>query len=145
MKVEQKLQIDVIKGNRMHYRKYGDLTLITDGYIGVYLKNNELKIDLSKMQEITNGFDTLSPSEMQKKYQDAKETNHAISLSYGFAILVKSESSFCYLQEKLIKMFPGKTGVKILNETSPVLIMKYGIPYGIILPVKIREDIRNDK
>lgn len=48
MKIEQKLQIDVIKGNRIYYAEYGEYIFVADGHTGVYLTASELKIDKSK-------------------------------------------------------------------------------------------------
>ena len=41
MKAEYQLQIDAIKGKRIFYEEYGELILVTDGRIGVYLKDKD--------------------------------------------------------------------------------------------------------
>lgn len=141
MRIEHKLQIDVIKGERIWYRIFDDLILLIDGHVGVYLKVSELKIDLSKLNEIIKEPDALNPKILIENYFDAKETKTAYALHDGYAIKIKNENSFCFLKEKFMKMFYGRTGIKIKDEKTPVLIMKYGTPYGIILPVKINMEL----
>lgn len=140
MKIEQKLQMDVIKGERIFYVELGDLTLVTDGHIGVYLTESELKIDKSKMQKSGNGCDALSPESLQAAGVAGKETKTAYKCHrYGFAIKLEAVEgdAECYVLENYLKMFSGYTGMIIRGKKDPVLILKYGKPYGIILPINI--------
>ena len=141
MKIEHKLQIDVVKGEKIWYKIFDDIILLIDGHVGVYMKISELKIDLSKMNEIIAKPDALNPSILIELYEDAKETKTAYALHSGFAIKIKGEKDYCYLNEKFMKMFYGRTGIKINGKKEPVLIMKYGTPYGIILPINISSEL----
>lgn len=144
MKIEQKLQMDVIKGERIYYAEFGDLTFIADGFIGVYLTASELKIDKTKMQQMSgNNVDTLSPESLTAAGVAGKETRTAHKCpAHGFAIKLKAieGNAECFVQEKYLKMFPGYTGMIIRGGKEPVLILKYGKPYGVILPINIHAE-----
>ena len=141
MNIEYQLQIDAIKGTRIFYKEYGKFILVTDGRIGVYLKESELKIDKSKMYVINEKPDAVSfePSDLLAERTPAKETMIARKMSTGYAIKIHSEESgeFCYVSEKYLKMFKGYTNLYIKSRKDPVLVYKYGTPYGIILPINI--------
>lgn len=143
MKAEIKLQTDVIKGNRMYYKQYEEMILISEGHYGVYLKPNELKIDKSKMIEFGDKTDTLDPKKLEECRTKAKITNTAIKTHSGFAIKIKSleNDEYCFVDEKFLKQFPGHTNVLIKSRKEPILILKYGLPYGIILPMNITTEL----
>lgn len=138
MKAELKLQIDAIKGERIYYHDFGEDTLLLDNYTGVYLKQSELKIDKSKMIDLKKcAFD---PLRLEKDRTKAKETRTAYKTLYrGLAIkLIANEGDeYCYVQEKLLKMFPGYTELFIKSKSDIVLVKKNGLPYGLILPILI--------
>lgn len=149
MNVEYQLQIDAIKGTRIYYEEYdglkhGKLIFVSDGHIGVYLKEHELKIDKSKMIHINKNSTTISfhPEDLSKERTKAIETRIArkIDLS-SFAIKLFSEESgeHCFVKEKYLKMFKGYNSLFIKSKRDPVLIYRYGVPYGIILPMNIPE------
>lgn len=141
MNIEYQLQIDAIKGNRIFYKEYGKFIFVTDGRIGVYLKESELKIDKSKMCFIHEKPDSVSfdPSDLFAERTAAKETMIARKMSSGYAIKIYSEESgkFCYVSEKYLKMFKGYTNLYIKSRKDPVLVYKYGMPYGVIMPINI--------
>lgn len=141
MEIKQKLQTDVIKGERIFYADFDKLTLITDGHIGVYLTERELKIDKSKMQNVSGeSAASLSPESLQAAGVPGIETRTAHKMPVGgFAIKLKAVEGKqkCFVKEKWLKMFIEYTSMFIRDEKSPVLIMKYGLPYGIILPINI--------
>lgn len=138
MKAEQKLQMDVIKGNQIYYAEFDKFTLITDGHVGVYLNPHELKIDKSKMLKAEKA-DFLNPEYLKDKCADAAVTNTAYKGFDGFClkIISKVNEEYCFVKEKYLKMFSGYGGVFIQSQKDPVFITKYGIPYGIILPIHI--------
>lgn len=141
MNIEYQLQIDAIKGTRIYYKDFENFIFITDGHIGVYLKERELKIDRTKMIAISEG-DQFNPENLSKERTAAIETKIARKLPLGgYAIKFYSEESgkHCYIQEKFLKMFKGYTGASIKERRDPVLLYKYGVPYGIILPMNIAE------
>ena len=144
MKIEQKLQIDVIKGNRIYYAEYGEYIFVADGHTGVYLTASELKIDKSKMIQVNNN-QSFEPEQLEAASIKAKETNAAYRMKYdgGFAIKLKGMESdvVCFVKEKYLKMFDGYNGLFIRSKKDPVLVMKYGKPYGIIMPVNIQEEM----
>ena len=143
MKIEQKLQIDVIKGNRIYYAEYGEYIFVADGHTGVYLTASELKIDKSKMMQVKNN-QSFEPEQYKASSIKAKETNEAYRLKYdnGFAIKIKGIESDaeCFVKEKFLKMFDGYNALYIRNKKDPVLVMKYGKPYGIIMPINIHAE-----
>lgn len=142
MKAEYQLQIDAIKGKRIFYEEYGELILVTDGRIGVYLKDKELKIDKSKMIKFKRdkGSISLHPEELLKERTAAIQTNFAIKIPYrGYAIKIKAKESgeHCFVNEKYLKMFNGFNNLFIKSKKDPVLVYRFGVPYGIILPMHI--------
>ena len=144
MQVEHKLQIDVIKGARIYYKEYENYFFVADGHIGVYLKDKELKIDKSKMIKILSNKDSISffPDDLLKERTPAIETRIARKLpGTGYAIKLYSKESgeYCFVDEKYLKMFKGYNNLYIKSKKDPVLIYRYGVPYGIILPMYISE------
>lgn len=136
MNVETKLQIDFIKGDRLYYKKTGNYIILSNGHVGVYLKDGELKVDTSKMIEFSSDF--LDPDVLLKTRSKARITNIARKIRTGdFAILLKSieNDNKCFVNEKYLKMFNGFTELFILSRKDPVLVHRLGKPYGIILPV----------
>ncbi|MER2108217.1 MAG: hypothetical protein ABS949_14885 [Solibacillus sp.] len=145
MKIERKLQIDVIKGERIYYAEYGELTLITDGHVGVYLTASELKVDKAKMIEVANDTAALAPVHLEAANVKARETNTAYRMQYGncFAIKLKAVEgdNECYVKDKFLKMFDGYNGLFIQGKKDAVLVTKYGKPYGVIMPVNIAKEL----
>lgn len=143
MDIEYQLQIDAIKGMKIYYKQYGKLIFISDGKIGVYLNERELKIDKTKMIEAFSKSETISfmPENLLRERTAAKETKIAIKCISGYAIKLYSKESgeHCYVQEKYLKMFKGYNCLFIKSSKDPVLIYRYGTPYGVILPVYIPE------
>ena len=145
MKIEYKLQNDVLKNQRMNYIKLKNYIMLTDGRIGCYLKPDEIKIDLSKITGIPSAdVKTLDPDVLIETYQKAKKTRYAVITEIsGLLIRIDGEvdNRKVYIPEKQLKMFYGYTGIMIpYNDRDPDLILKYGIPYGIVLPVRVVED-----
>ena len=145
MKIEQKLQMDVIKGERIYYAEFGDLTFVADGHVGAYLTASELKIDKTKMQQMTgSNVETFSPESLQAAGVAGRELRTAYNLPVkGFAIKLKAieGNAECFVQEKFLKMFYGYTGMIIRGKKEPVFILKYGKPYGIIMPINIPTEL----
>lgn len=142
MNIEYQLQIDAIKGTRIYYKEYENLIFVADGHIGCYLNERELKIDKSKMFAIheTKNAPSFHPTILLSERTAAKETMIARKTpGSGYAIKIYSEESgeFCYVNEKYLKMFKGYTNLYIKSRKDPVLVHKYGKPYGIILPMNI--------
>lgn len=142
MNVEKKLQIDVIKGERIYFKDLEDMIFVADGHVGVYLKDQELKINRSKMIEMGGSPEFFKPHELKERCIPAKETHHAVKTNRGYAIKIKAIDSdeYCYISENYLKMFKGYTSLMIKGKLDPVLIFKYGLPYGIILPIRIKEE-----
>ena len=145
MKIEYKLQNDVLKNQRMNYIKLKNYIMLSDGRIGCYFKPDEIKIDLSKITEVPiAGARTADPDVMMETYQKASKTRYAvITERSGLLIRIDGEidNRKMYIQEKQLKMFYGYTGIMIpIDDRGPVLILKYGIPYGIVLPVIVGDD-----
>lgn len=140
MTIEHKLQIEAIKGIRLYYAEYGKLIFISDGKIGVYFKESELKIDKSKMNKIPNP-DIFNPKVLAKERVRAKETDIARKGIRSFYIKIKSSNlqNFCYVDETFLKMFSRYDDLFIKGEKDPVYIEKYGQPYGIIMPIHVRD------
>ena len=144
MNIEYQLQIDAIKGVRIFYKEYDKLIFISDGHIGVYLTERELKIDKNKMIKIEDKPESTSfhPEDLLKERTAAKETRNAIKLpGSGYAIKLHSKESgeHCFVQEKYLKMFKEYNSLYIKSRRDPVLLYKYGVAYGIILPMNIYE------
>ena len=144
MNIEYQLQIDAIKGERIFYKEYGDLILVSNGHTGVYLKERELKLDKSKMIQIREKPNAISLclEDLFKDRTAAIETRVAHKLpGSGYAIKLYSKESgeYCFVNEKYLKMFKGYNSLYIKSKRDPVLVYKYGVPYGIILPVFISE------
>lgn len=141
MKAEYQFQIDAIKGVKIYYVELEKLIFITDGHAGVYLSERELKIDKSKMIQMKPSKDSISfsPENLLKERTPAKESNIAYKMNSKWAIKLSSKDSgeYCYVQEKYLKMFKGYNSIFIKSPKDPVLIYRYGVPYGIILPVRI--------
>lgn len=143
MKIENYLQTEVIKGNRIYHHQFENTHFLTDGHIGVYLLDNELKIDPKKMCIITSdSVKNYDPEIILKERTAARVTNDAYKLIDGFAIKLKSKENDieCFVKNKYFKMFPDCTGIYIKSAVDPVLIYKNGLPYGIILPMRIYKD-----
>ena len=105
MKAEYQLQIDAIKGERIFYKEYGELIFVSDGCIGVYLKDKELKIDKSKMIEMKQNKDSISfqPEELLKERTAAIQTRLAIQThisGYAIKIFSKESGEYCFVKEK---------------------------------------------
>ena len=145
MKIEQKLQIDVIKGNRIFYTEYGEYIFVADGHTGAYLTASELKIDKSKMIQMAGNTESFAPDHLEAACVKARETNAAYRMKYdnSFAIKLKGIESDveCFVKEKYLKMFDGYNALFIKSKKDPVLVMKYGKPYGIIMPVNIHDEM----
>lgn len=141
MTIEQKLQIEAIKGIRLYYAEYRKLVFISDGKIGVYLNESELKIDKTKMNKIPNP-DIFDPKVLVKEKVRAKETDIARKGVRSFYIKLKAINTpnFCYVDEAFLKMFPGYGALYIKGEKELVYIEKYGQPYGIIMPVYVSKE-----
>lgn len=141
MRIEYQLQIDAIKGNRIYYKEYGDLTFITDGHIGVYLSKSELKITKEKMIAINDDKCSFDPVILLQSRTKARETRIARKLfsNNEFAILIKSTENDeeCFVNQKFLKMFYGFNALYIKSRKDPVLVYKLGQPYGVILPMNI--------
>ena len=142
MNIEYQLQIDAIKGTRIYFKQFENLIFISDGHIGVYLTEKELKIDRSKMIEINDDPKAISflPENLLRERTAAIETKIARKLpTSGYAIKLYSQESgkYCFVNEKYLKMFKGYNSLFIKSKTDPVLIYRYGVPYGIILPMNI--------
>ncbi len=140
MNIEYQLQIDAVKGERIFYKQYDKLILLTDGHIGVYLTEKELKIDKSKMIEINETKDSISlnPENLLRERTAAHETRIARkTFPRGFAIKIQSKESeeYCFVQERFLKMFKGYDSLFIKSLKEPILVRKYGVPYGFIMPV----------
>lgn len=142
MKAEYQLQIDAIKGERIFYKEYGELIFVSNGYIGVYLKDKELKIDKSKMIEVKQNEYSISfqPEELLKERTAAVKTVFAVNVGVrGYAIKLYSKESgeHCFVAEKFLKMFNGCNSLFIKQKKDPVLVYRYGVPYGIIMPIYV--------
>ena len=143
MNIEYQLQIDAIKGTRLHYREYENLIFICDGYIGVYLNERELKIDKTKMIRIeATAATNFNPENLLRERTAAIETKTARRLpgsGYAIKIYSKETGEHCYVDAKYLKMFKDYNSLFIKSKRDPVLIYRYGVPYGIILPMNIPE------
>lgn len=142
MNIEYQLQIAAVKGERIYFKEYGDLTFISDGYAGVYLKEHELKIDKSKITPITSDTtnDQFDPKRILEKRTKAIEARTAYVLHRSqYAIKLYSEESgeHCFVDEKYLKAFGRSNALYIKSLKDPVFVQKHGIPYGIILPAHI--------
>lgn len=147
MTIEQKMQVEVIKGNKYYYCDFEGYTLITDGHFGVYIPSKELKLNKDSMNKIYNG-DSLNPDNLLKECYLAKETKVACILNsiysrkkeYAIKIKAKENDKSCFIDNKYLKLFKNYDHIYIKDEKSIVLITRYGLPYGIVLPVYINED-----
>lgn len=142
MNIEYQLQIDAVKGSRIHFKQYGDLILIVNGYVGVYLTESQLKINRSSMIEAFTENKAISymPEELLKERTEAIETKIAYKLptsGYAIKLYSKESNASCYVQEKFLKMFKGYSKLFIKSSKDPVLVYRYGKPYGIMLPINI--------
>lgn len=142
MNIEYQLQINAIKGEQIFYIECGELILLTDGHIGVYLKESELKIDKSKLRKPHDNSTATSyiPENLLKVRTAVIETSIARKIpSSGYAIKLYSKESgeHCFVKEKFLKMFKGYNSLFIKSARDPVLLYRYGVPYGIILPIRI--------
>ena len=136
MNVEFQLQIDAIKGNRIYFKEYENLILVSDGIVGVYLKGRELKIDKSKMIQIKS--DAFCPEDLLKERTKAIETSIARRVrpsNYAIKLYSEETGESCFVNEKYLKMFKGCISLYIKSKRDPVLVHRYGIPYGIIMPM----------
>lgn len=145
MNIEYQLQIDAIKGSRIHFKQYGDLILIVNGYVGVYLTQSQLKINRSTMIEAftENKATSYMPEELLKDRSEAIETKIAYKLltdGYAIKLCSKESDAYCYVKEKYLKMFKGYGSLYIKSPKDPVLVYRYGKPYGIILPVYVGKE-----
>lgn len=144
MNIETQIQIAAIKGERIFYKQFGELFFVTDGHIGVYLKDRELKIDKSKIGELPEAKETTNfmPENLLHERTAAIETRIARKLpGSGYAIKLYSQESgeHCFVNEKYLKMFKGYNSLYIKSKRDPVLLYRYGVPYGVILPMNIPE------
>ena len=140
MKIEQKLQIDAIKGERIYYKVFDDVVLLTDGYTGCYYKKDQLKIDLSKLYKMGES-ENLNPKLIIKDENTSKAKETRVARLIGrsdIAIKLKSSDNYTFVNAKYLKMFFGYSGVRISKEKKqPILILKHGNPYGLIMPVNM--------
>lgn len=141
MQIDYKLQIDAIKGVRLFYQEYGNLVFISDGRIGAYLSEKDLKIDKSKMTKIEK-TDLFDPDVLKPHRCHAKETNIARRSIGKHYVKLKAPNipNFCYVDETFLKMFPKYSDLFIRGEKDPVYIEKYGQPYGIVLPIYVAKE-----
>lgn len=141
MRIDHKLQIDAIKGVSLFYQEYGNLVLISDGKIGAYLSEKDLKIDKTKMKKATLG-NKLDPDVLRSERIRARETHTAIKWGNKLYIKLKAFNmpNFCYVNETFLKMFPKYGELFIRGEADPVYIEKLGEPYGVILPVHVSKE-----
>ena len=141
MTIEEKMQVEVIKGNKYYYCDFEGYTLITDGHFGVYIPSKEMKLNKDSMNEIKNS-DSLNPDNILKESYSAIDTRVAYKLLFAkpeFAIKIKSTENdkVCFINEKYLKLFKNFDHLYIKDEKSVVLVTRYGLPYGIILPINI--------
>lgn len=144
MKIEHKLQIDAIKGERIYFAEFDNFIFLADGHVGVYLKEKELKIDKAKMIQIDNkGAKHFIPEKMQECRTTAKVTTTAVKLHSGYAIKLKSQETDeqCFVQEKFLKLFDGFNCAFIKSSKDPVFVTRSGLPYGIIFPINICKEL----
>jgi hypothetical protein len=109
VKIEYKLQNDVLKGERMNYLKFGNCIMLTDGHIGCYFKPDEIKIDLSKITKVpVKAAKNIDPDELIETYQEAEKTRYAI-ITQNCGLLVrisgKKDNRKAYVPERQLKMF----------------------------------------
>ena len=126
MQIEYQLQIDAIKGKRIYYIHYDNIIFVTNGHVGVYLKETELKLDKSKLLQPTTTKESVSflPEDLAKERTPAIVTRVARKLRpSGYAIKLYSEQSgeHCYVDEKYLKMFKDCTSLYIKSRRDPVL------------------------
>lgn len=142
MRIEHKLQIDAIKGERIYYSEFGEWILLSDGKIGVYLKGNELKIDKNKMHAMGN-VEKLDPDYLMSGSIMLNQTKTAHKTHLGYAIKLKNseDNVHIFVLEKYLNMFYGYSGIAFKTLRNPILITKYDQPYGIICPITINEEI----
>lgn len=145
MKIEQKLQLDVIKGERIYYAEYDEYIFICDGHVGVYLTERELKIDKTKMHKMTgSSVPNFAPQFLETNGFEAHKTRTAVDTWHdGYAIKLKAnnEDVSCFVKEKFLKMFSGFAGIVIQGKKEPVYIRKFGKPYGIAMPINIGDEL----
>lgn len=145
MKIEQKLQMDVIKGERIYYTEFDEYIFVCDGHMGVYLTEQELKIDRSKMHKMSgSSVQNFAPQFLEKHTLQARQTRTACATWHdGFAIKIKAneEDIECFVKEKYLKLFYGYSSIAIIGKKEPVYIKKLGKPYGIVMPVNIGNEL----
>ena len=142
MDIKKYLQIAAIKGEKILYKQYGDLIFVSDGVIGAYFRESELKIDRKKLSAATFVSCSLDPYDLLTERTPAKETRIAYKMrSSEYAIKLRSSTSNaeCFVAEKYLKMFKGYSAAHIKDEKEPVLLFLHYDPYGIILPMKISD------
>lgn len=145
IRIEEKLQIDVIKGNRIFYKDYGDLCFLADGHIGAYIPQKDLKIDKAKMIPISAESACFDPEVLNAERVRATITKIAHKIIKGYAIKIKEVEgeNYCFVQEQFLKLFDNPTTILIKSKKDPVLIMDDGMWKGIILPINISEEVLN--
>ncbi len=142
MKAELKLQIDAVKNGNILYADAGidNFVFLTDGHYGAYIRKNQVRIDLSKCKKIKLEEDTDFNNILKISYP-ARETKTAFLAGNDFCIKIKTEDTYCFVKEKYLKMFPGYNTIRISDKDKAVLIMRSGDPYGLIMPMKISEEL----
>lgn len=141
MQIDYKLQIDVIKGVRIFYCEYENLVFISDGKIGAYLSEKDLKIDKSKMTKIEKS-DLCDPDILRSHRFHAKETNIVRRHCGKYYVKLKAHNipNFCYVNDAFLKMFKYYDDLFIRGENDNVYIEKHGQPFGTIMPALISKE-----
>ena len=141
MTAQQKLQIKAIQGDQIYYQEYGEFIFISDGKVGAYLSEADLKIDKNKMIKIEK-HDLFDPEILKGSRVRAKRTDIARKGIRSFYIKFKTfdPKIFCFVDESYLKMFPKYGEFYIKSEKAAIYIEMFDKPYGIIMPVHVRED-----
>lgn len=139
---EQKLQIEIIKGNNVFMVDCDDYAFVCDGHKGCYIKKDELKINPSRFKRM-NRNEMLQPKNVLARTHPAKMTNEARIVYYKeIAVKIKSENGkYAWVRRDWLKEYGDclkfqvgdhpDDGVAIMDMRDELI--------GLIMPIKIPE------
>ncbi|RFZ75565.1 hypothetical protein DS742_28290 [Lacrimispora amygdalina] len=143
----EKMQMEAIYNPKgMAYFEFGDLIALSNSTSGVYIKREEVRIDLTKIllvegekKEIINPQRLWKNSVMAEKEATGKEDTK-------YWIITGEDGRKAYVRDHIMKLFGNGARCRIEGYTKPVLIVKNrNIPIGYVFTFVRIEDLKDRK
>lgn len=115
-----------------------------DGYRMYRIPKNLWLIDMSKA--LPNKTPLIKPGKFFEigDAEDAKKTGELKAIEKGTVVKLEGERSHVWINEAYLKEFDNGCTFKINEPKYPALVYESGELVGVILPVRVKEDLDND-